>query len=50
MEYYPSLVKGWSHNGILVIIADLIVVVNIFTLRKGIEEKRETGDKGTPDV
>lgn len=36
--------KGCSQNSILVIIGDLIVVVNIFTLRKGIEEK-----KGTPD-
>lgn len=33
---------------ILVIIGDLIVVVNTFTLRKGIKEKRE-GIKGTPD-
>lgn len=34
-------VKGCSHNSILVIIGDLTVVVNIFTLRKDIEEKRE---------
>lgn len=48
MEHYPFLVKGCSHNSILVIIGDLIVVVNIFTLRKGIKEKREE-IKGTPD-
>lgn len=48
MEHYPSLVKGCSHNSILVIIGDLTVVVNISTLRKDIEEKREIGDKGNP--
>lgn len=42
LEHYLSLVKGHSHNngGILVIIDDLIAIVNILPLRKGIRETR----------